>query len=341
MTILLAYARCIATALLVAISLFVPAAHAHETRPAYLEINETARGEFSVLFRTPVLAGMRLPLALRMPDGLRNVREPVVQELADSLVERRWVDAGERGLAGRRIEIAGLQFTITDALVRVELLDGRTMSTIVRPFQPWFEIAAAQTRWQVMANYVVEGIRHILFGADHLLFVLGLLLIVKDAWMLVKTITAFTIAHSITLAIATLGYAEAPALPLNAAIALSILFLGPEIVRTWRGQSSFTIRHPWVVAFAFGLLHGFGFATALTSAGLPRSDLPVALFSFNVGVELGQLAFVALVLSLERSFRILEVLWPRWVQGLPGYTVGTLGAFWTVQRTALLLGIVQ
>jgi hypothetical protein len=171
-----------------------------------------------------------------------------------------------------------------------------------------------------------------------MLFVLGLLLIVKDRWMLLKTITAFTIAHSITLAIATLGYANAPVVPLNAAIALSILFLGPEIVRSWRGETSFTIRNPWVVAFAFGLLHGFGFASALTSAGLPHADLPPALLSFNFGVEIGQVSFVAFVLLLERSFRVLEIRWPRFAEALPGYTVGSLGAYWTVQRVAILLG---
>ncbi len=283
-----------------------------------------------------VLAGMRLPLVLKMPDGVKNLKEPVVQELTDSLIERRSIDAGPASLAGKRIEFPGLQFTITDVLVRVQLLDGRTLQTIARPAQPWVEIAASQVWWQVMGTYIVEGIRHILLGADHLLFVLGLLLIVGNRWMLVKTITAFTVAHSITLAIATLGYAEAPVLPLNAAIALSILFLGPEIVRSWRGETSFTIRHPWVVAFAFGLLHGFGFASALTGAGLPRQDLPLALLSFNVGVELGQLGFVALVLALERSFQVLEVRWPRWVQALPGYTVGSLGAFWTIQRVALM-----
>jgi hypothetical protein len=325
-------------ALLLATAFVSPAVQAHESRPAYLEITETARGQFSVLWRTPVLAGRRLPLVLKMPDGVESLKEPVVQELADSLVERRWVDAGPHGLAGKRVEIVGLQFTITDALVRIQLLDGRTLQAIVRPSQPWIEIAASQAWWQVMGTYIVEGIRHILVGADHLLFVLGLLLIVKDRWMLVKTITAFTVAHSITLAIATLGYAEAPALPLNAVIALSILFLGPEIVRSWRGETSFTIRHPWAVAFAFGLLHGFGFASALTGAGLPRGDLPLALLSFNLGVEAGQLAFVALVLALARSFVVLEIRWPRWVQALPGYTVGTLGAFWTVQRLVMLLG---
>jgi hydrogenase/urease accessory protein HupE len=301
-------------------------------------MKETAPGQFSVLWRTPVLSGMRLPVTLSLPDNAKNVRAPNVQELADSYVERRWVDAGPNGLAGKRIEFPGLQFTITDVLVRVELLDDRTLTTIVHPPQPWMEIAASQTWLGVASTYIGQGIRHILFGADHMLFVLGLLLIVKDRWMLLKTVTAFTVAHSITLAIATLGYAEVPVLPLNAAIALSILFLGPEIVRSWRGESSFTIRHPWVVAFAFGLLHGFGFAGALTSAGLPRHALPLALISFNVGVELGQLGFIALIVAMEGSFRILEVRWPRWAQAVPGYTVGSLGAFWTVQRVALLFG---
>jgi hydrogenase/urease accessory protein HupE len=311
---------------------------AHEARPAYLEIKEKSPGQFNVLWRTPVLAGMRLPIALRLPDEVKNLREPSVEELADSVVERHWIDAGSSGLSGKRIEFPGLQMTITDVLVRVEMLDGRKWATIVHPSQPWVEIAAGQSWFGVAATYIVQGIRHILFGADHLLFVLGLLLIVQDRWMLLKTVTAFTVAHSITLAIATLGYAEIPVIPLNAAIALSILFLGPEIVRFWRGGTSFTIRHPWVVAFAFGLLHGFGFASALTGAGLPHHELPLALVSFNVGVELGQLGFIGLVLALERSFRILEVRWPRWVEALPGYTVGSLGAFWTIQRLSLLLG---
>jgi hypothetical protein len=154
--------------------------------------------------------------------------------------------------------------------------------------------------------------------------------------MLIKTITAFTVAHSITLALATLGYASIPGPPLNAAIALSILFLGPEIVRVWRGQTSFTIRHPWVVAFAFGLLHGFGFASGLSTVGMPKAEIPLALLAFNIGVELGQLAFVFLMLLLVRAFRVLELHWPRWAELLPGYAVGSLGAFWTIQRTVMM-----
>ena len=318
-----------------------PSLHAHESRPAYLEVKQTTTGQYSLLWRTPLLSGMRLAVAPEFPRDVRELKTPVSQETIDSVVTRYWIEAGPGGLAGKRIEFPGLQGTITDVLVRVELLDGRSWTTIVHPSQPWVEITAAQTRSEVVFTFMVQGIRHILFGTDHILFVLGLLLIVKNRWMLLKTITAFTVAHSITLAIATLGFAEAPILPLNAAIALSILFLGPEIVRSWRGETSFMIRNPWVVAFAFGLLHGFGFASALTSAGLPRTEVPIALLSFNLGVEIGQLSFVALVLLLERAFRILEVRWPRWAEALPGYAVGSLGAFWTVQRLAIMFGVSQ
>jgi hydrogenase/urease accessory protein HupE len=318
-----------------------PSLHAHESRPAYLEVKETTTGQYSLLWRTPLLSGMRLPVTPELPGDVRELKAPVSQELIDSVVTRYWIEAGPGGLAGKRIEFPGLQGTITDVLVRVELLDGRSWTTIVHPSQPWVEITAAQTRSEVVFTFIVQGIRHVLFGADHVLFVLGLLLIVKNQWMLLKTITAFTVAHSITLAIATLGYAEAPMLPLNAAIALSILFLGPEIVRSWRGETSFTIRNPWAVAFAFGLLHGFGLASALTSAGLPKAELPRALLSFNLGVEVGQLSFVTLILALERAFRILEVRWPRWAEALPGYAVGSLGAFWTVQRVAIMFGASQ
>jgi hydrogenase/urease accessory protein HupE len=313
-------------------------ARADEARPAYLELTETAAGQFTVLWRTPVLSGMRLPIVLVLPADVRNVKAPAVEELADSIVERRWINAGPKGLAGRRIDFEGLQLLITDVLVRVEMLDGRQWTTIARASQPWVEIAASQTWLDVAGTYIVDGVRHIVFGADHLLFVLGLLLIVEDRWMLLKTITAFTVAHSITLAIATLGYANAPVVPMNAAIALSILFLGPEIVRRWRGDMSFTIKRPWMVAFSFGLLHGFGFAGALTSAGLPHHDLPFALLSFNLGVEVGQVSFVLLIVALEWSFRVLDVRWPHWVRALPGYAVGSLGAFWTIQRVFVLLG---
>ncbi len=204
----------------------------------------------------------------------------------------------------------------------------------VRPLRCLLPVQRGRLAWV----YLRLGVEHILQGIDHLLFVLGLLLIVGSRYTLIKTITAFTIAHSITLGIATLGYASAPVQPLNAAIALSILFLGPEIVRVWRGETSFTIRHPWIVAFAFGLLHGFGFASGLSTIGLARAEIPVALLLFNVGVEIGQLFFVLIIVLLERSFRILDIRWPRWAEALPAYTVGSLGAFWTIQRVAIMVG---
>jgi hydrogenase/urease accessory protein HupE len=314
----------------------IPAAQAHEARPAYLEINETAPGRYELLWHTPVLAGMPLPVVLRLPEGVRNLKEPLVQHLSDSVLERRWIDAGPDGLAGKRIAFPGLELTITDAVVRAELLDGRSWMAVARPAQPWVQIDVADGPWATVLDFVRQGIWHILSGPDHLLFVFGLLLIVSSPRMLVKTITAFTIAHSITLAAATLGYVRPPAAPIEAGIAMSILFLGVEIVRAYQGGTSFTIRHPWVVAFLFGLLHGFGFAGALTAAGLPPVAVPLALVSFNVGVEIGQLAFVAAVLLLASVMRRLGIVWPKQAELVPAYLVGTLGAFWLLQRLAFL-----
>lgn len=326
--------------LVLMLTLWVVPAQAHESRPGYLEINQTAPNRYDVLWRTPLNAGMRLPVALRFSAEVHNVTEPTIQELNDSLIERRTIEI-TGGLVGRRIEFVGLQATITDVLVRVQNQDGTHWTSLIHPSQPWFELTAPRGRLAVAATFIVQGIRHISLGADHLLFVLGLLLIVKKRWMLFKTITAFTVAHSITLAIATLGYANAPVIPLNAAIALSILFLGPEIVRSWNGETSFTIRNPWIVAFAFGLLHGFGFAGALSEAGLPRNELPLALLGFNIGVEIGQVAFVGLVLLLVRSFRVLEIRWPQWVTKAPGYAIGSLGAYWTIARTIALVAAIR
>ena len=315
----------------------VHGASAHEVRPGLLELRETKPGVYSLFWKKPAGGESEIQIAPLVPPGC-ELSTADQQSRTPGAFVMRGVLWCEGGIQGKTLAVAGLESTVTDVIVRVEMLDGRRWTAIIHPSQPWVQIAASQTRMAVIGSFIVEGVRHILFGADHMLFVLGLLLIVKDRWMLLKTITAFTVAHSITLGIATLGYASAPVVPLNAAIALSILFLGPEIVRSWRGETSFTICHPWVVAFAFGLLHGFGFASALTSAGLPRSDLPLALLSFNVGVEIGQVSFVALVLLLERSFRILEIRWPRWAEALPGYTVGSLGAYWTVQRVLILVG---
>ncbi|SDR60081.1 HupE / UreJ protein [Rhizobiales bacterium GAS113] len=311
-------------------------AHAHEIRPAYLQIDEIGSERYEVLWRTPLLSGMRLPVALRFPSDIRNVTGPYERELPDSLVERRIIDA-PGGLTGRRIEFVALEATITDVMVRTQTRGGGHTTTLVHPSQPWVVIEAGQTLLSVARTYLVHGVDHILFGVDHLLFVLGLLLIVRDRWMLVKTITAFTVAHSITLAAATLGYVHVPAAPLNAAIALSILFVGVEVMRSWRGETSFALRHPWLVAFLFGLLHGIGFASGLVSLGLPQGDIPLALLTFNLGVEIGQLLFVAAILLLERAFRLLEIRWPWPLQYAPAYVLGTSAAFWTIDRVVAML----
>lgn len=311
-------------------------AMAHESRPAYLEINETAAGHYDVLWRTPVLSGMRLPIALRFADGVRTVVGPVESELNDSLIERRMIDVGPTGRVGQRIEFIGLQASITDVLVRVSRLDGSLTTTLVHPAQPWIDIAATPGALSVAGAFVAHGIQHILGGFDHLLFVFGLLLLVGNGWMLVKTITAFTLAHSITLALAALGAVQLPGPPVEATIALSILLLAVEIARKNRGETSFTLQWPWVVAFCFGLLHGFGFAGALAQIGLPQRDLPLALFTFNVGVEIGQLMFVAAVLGLRAL--LLRCRLPElarlYARPIASYGLGTLAAFWFFERVS-------
>jgi hydrogenase/urease accessory protein HupE len=316
--------------------ILAPVARAHEVRPAYLEVTETAPGRYTILWRTPVFSGMRLPVALRLPDGVRDVRDPIVQDLTDSLLERRTIDAGGDGLVGRRIDFVGLQATITDVLVRVALLDGTRSTTIVRPAQPWIELTAVGGALVVLPTYLAHGIEHILSGFDHLLFVLALVLLVTTRRMLLGTITAFTLAHSLTLALATLGFVHVPGPPVEAAIALSILLLATEIVRHEQGSIGLTARWPWVVAFVFGLLHGFGFAGALTEVGLPEGDVPLALFAFNVGVECGQLAFVAAILGILSAVRWIPLgacAERRALRTAP-YAIGTLAAFWFFERLA-------
>jgi len=315
---------------------------AHESRPAVLNINEQKPGWFEVTWKIPVLAEDQVRIHPVLPQGMAAYGPPAIHNIPGARVEYSTYQAEADALSGETITIDGLSTTQIDVMVRINLADGTSYSSILRPASPSYVIPSPGTRGEIAWIYLRLGVEHILQGIDHLLFVLGLLVIVGSRYkLLFKTITAFTIAHSITLGVATLGYASAPGPPLNAAIALSILFLGPEIVRVWRGQTSFTIRHPWVVAFAFGLLHGFGFASGLSTSGLPSAEIPVALLLFNVGVEIGQLFFVLIILLLERSFRVLEIRWPRWTYLAPGYTVGSLGAYWTIQRLMIMFGAMR
>jgi hydrogenase/urease accessory protein HupE len=274
---------------------------------------------------------------LQLPADWQTVGDPTVRQLPDSFLHGSIVDVPAQSIDGSVIRFPGLEATITDVFVRVTRLDGSVFHRVIGPNRPFAELRGERPLYEAAGEYLALGFHHIIMGIDHLFFVLGLLIIVADRTMLIKTITAFTVAHSITLALATLGIANIPRPPLNAAIALSILFLGPEIVRVWRGETSFTIEHPWVVAFAFGLLHGFGFASGLSVSGMPRAELVPALLFFNIGVELGQLGFVALTFTLLASLRKMELRWPKWVEMVPGYAVGSLGAYWTIQRAAILV----
>jgi hydrogenase/urease accessory protein HupE len=321
--------------LLLAVVCFAPGARAHEARPAYLQITETVPDRHDVIWRTPLLSGMRLPVVLKFPADVRNITEPAEREFPGSLVER-WLIATEGGLTGKRIEFVGLQATITDVLVRVQLNDGRNSTMLIHPSRPWIEIASSQGVLAVAAAYLVHGIEHILFGFDHLLFVLALILIVPNLRVLLWTITAFTIAHSITLTAATLGVVHVAGPPVEASIALSILLLAYELVRLQRGHASLTARWPWLVAFSFGLLHGFGFASALTEIGLPHGDIPLALFTFNVGVEIGQLIFIGAVLGAMTCVKLMKLpgAFERYARLATTYAIGCMAAFWFIERLA-------
>ena len=312
----------------------VPVAEAHDARPAYLEITEASAGRYEVLWRTPLLSGQRLPVRLAFPAETRNIVKPVERVLSDSVVERLVIDFGPNGLAGKRIDFPGLQMTITDVLVRVTQRDGTHWTELVKPGQPWIEMRARRGVLAITGAYVSHGMRHILLGFDHLLFVFALMLIVRKGSLLVKTITAFTVAHSITLGLATVGVIHVPAPPVEATIALSILLLATEIACLSGGRPSLTSRFPWAVAFCFGLLHGLGFAGALTEIGLPQGDVPLALLSFNVGVELGQLSFVAAILAAY--FLMMKLPLPgrviQYARPAAYYAIGTLSAFWFFDR---------
>jgi hydrogenase/urease accessory protein HupE len=313
-------------------------AFAHEMRPAYLELRQTAADTYDVLWKVPGRGeDLRLGLYVQFPADTRNLTEPHGAMVNNALTER-WSVQRAGGLTGGRVHIDGLSATMTDVLVRLERLDGSTQVTRLTPSAPSFVVEAAPGRLEVARTYLVLGVEHILGGFDHLLFVLALLILVKGSRRLIATITAFTVAHSLTLAGATLGVVHVPGPPVEAAIALSIVFVAAEVIRSRQGESGLTERLPWVVAFIFGLLHGFGFASALNEVGLPQSAIPVALLFFNVGVEIGQLLFIAavfIVMALARRLmRRVGLLRPAWAWRVPPYLIGSVSAFWMIQRLA-------
>jgi hydrogenase/urease accessory protein HupE len=308
-------------------------ATAHELRPAYLDIRETAAGEFAVVWKVPARGDLRLGLYVRMPDTCKP-KSPPVGSVEDGAFFERWSMICAGALKGHEIAIDGLQSTLTDALARVEYRDGSTQIARLTPEAPQFIALGVQTTFEVAQTYFVLGVEHILSGIDHLLFVLALILLIRDRWMLVKTITAFTVAHSITLAGAALGYFSLPQPPVEATIALSIAFVARELARTQSGERRLSESYPWVIAFVFGLLHGFGFAGALKEIGLPQTDVPLALLTFNLGVEAGQLMFVAAVLLAYRGVKALYDVPTAAGRTAAAYGIGSIATFWLVSRMA-------
>jgi hydrogenase/urease accessory protein HupE len=304
-------------------------AQSHEVRPGYLELQQTGPETWDVLWKVPARGDLQLAIAPAWPENC-SVEGALRRVATGGAATERGTIRCAGGLSGREIAVSGLSATVIDVLVRLQRSDGTTQIARLTPSAAAFVVEEAPRWTQVATTYLGLGIEHILGGIDHLLFVLGLLLLVNGWRRVAATITAFTIAHSLTLAAATFGVIHVPGPPLNALIALSILFVGAEVVRAQRGETSLAIRYPWCVAFAFGLLHGCGFASGLSMTGVPQAEIPFALLFFNLGVEIGQLAFVAAFFTLRWALRTLEVPEPRWAATVAGYVVGVAGAFWTL-----------
>ena len=318
---------------------------AHEVRPAYLEVTEVADNRFEVLWKQPVLplsepgVTARLPLEPRLPDHCRTIDRALPEVTRSALVERWTTTCGARGPAGA-IEIAGLPRTLTDVLLRVRWRDGSVVDHLLRPEAPRVAFSAAASPRVAVPAYLRLGVEHLLFGFDHILFVVGLMFCVRRPLQIVQVVTAFTVAHSITLALSTLGVVTLPPRPVEAVIALSILYLAVELAREGGrraarpGAPSPAARWPWAIAFGFGLLHGFGFAGALGEIGLPADARAMALLLFNVGVELGQLAVVGVLLVVVRLVRLRPTPLPAAVAAAPVYVMGVVSAYWFVERVA-------
>ena len=329
---------------------------AHEVRPAYLEMNETSAGRFEVLWKQPVLADAepgairRLPLRPAFPAHCREAGRGLPEVTASALIERWTIDCGAGGLGDAPIAIAGLPRTLTDVLLRVRFRDGAAVDRLLRPEAPRAAVQPETGGGMAVPAYLRLGVEHLLFGFDHILFVVGLTFLVRRPLQLVQVVTAFTAAHSITLALSTLGVVTLPQRPVEAVIALSILFLAVELARGdrtagsavgARDNRSALARSPWAIAFGFGLLHGFGFAGALADIGLPEQARAMALLLFNVGVEIGQLAVVGLLLALLYGLRARRVPLPAAAAMVPIYVMGTVSAYWFIERVLSIVPSVR
>ena len=316
-------------------------AQAHEVRPAYLQLKQVDKLTYDMLWKVPAKGDRRMGLYVRLPNHCHS-NETISRFVDGAYIERQQVSC-EYGLKNGTITIDGLEATRTDVLARVEYNNGRIETVRLTPSQPELLVSGAPGSAAVVQTYFKLGVEHILLGFDHLLFVLALLFLVGGWRRLVGTITAFTVAHSLTLAAATLGWVQVPQAPVEAVIALSIMFVAVEILHRQKGRLGIATRKPWVVAFVFGLLHGLGFAGALREIGLPENAIPLSLALFNVGVEAGQLLFVAAVfLFFQFSNQLMRrsptAAGPSFLPGAvvirpASYVIGTLAAFWLIERT--------
>lgn len=311
-------------------------ARAHVFAPALLELRELGteldRQIVSVRWKQPRARAAGSLLEPVLPADC--AASPPQSAIEGTGLVSSWTLRCPGPLVGQSIAIEGIAGSGADVLLRIALLDGRTLTQILKADRPEFLVPEQQTTLSVAVDYTLVGIEHILSGWDHLLFVLGLVLLVGWGRKLLWTVTAFTLGHSVTLALAVLGFVEFPPQPIEALIALSIYLLAVELARRHRHRKTLMDRMPWIVAGGFGLLHGLGFAGALQQVGLPQGEIPLALFAFNVGIELGQLAFVALVLLAWVGVRAMPLLWPAWAKAVPAYAIGSLAAYWFLERAA-------
>ena len=320
------------------------AVYGHGFSPGYLELREGARGRVEVLWKVPLggESGVegREPLSMRFPTYCREVARRAPVGVPGAVLERFALDCGPRGLGGATLALVSDESRGVDVLVTARFASGQRFSGLLRGASPTLTLPAAvgASRWSVARGYVASGVTHIATGVDHLMFVLGLLLLVRGVGALVRTVTAFTVGHSVTLALATLGLARVSQGPVEAAIAASIALLAVERSAPDDAPPSWTRRAPWITAGVFGLLHGFGFAGALAEAGLPTQNVPLALLAFNVGVELGQLAFVALVLAVALATRRWTANRSNTVQTVAVYVLGVAGTYLFLERTAHVAG---
>lgn len=323
--------------LLLACASIMGSALADEIRPALLEITERDDGWVDVVWKKPALGDLALRLEPVFPAFFEQATPPSGRASGGGWVEYRSYRTGGQTLAGENIQIDGLATVSTDVLLRIRLADGIEHSAILNANQLSFIIPQQPSKKEVAVSYWQMGTIHILQGFDHLLFLLTLLLIVQGIWPLLKTVTAFTLAHSITLVLATLGLVNLPSAPTEAVIALSIMLLAVEVVHRNQGKHTFSEQFPWLIAFAFGLVHGLGFAGALSEIGIPQNEVPLSLLMFNVGVETGQVLFVITVSLMLFALRKLQSNGALVLTRAAPYAIGGVAAFWTISRVGSFL----